>query len=185
VLVSRYIGPNWVASTRRRGQNSVSETLCVLNKTRTMDNVQKRNAFIYIPSPQTFRPDWNKTIGPRLQTCECWGADLNSATSQFRDATVCSRHIQEQPFCSITKALPASYRGGLGSVPNNFMQVSWWTNLCWTTILCKFLLFSPASHRTTICLTQLPPPPQVCSTPDQAAHYHFLVSKLGTWHLTP
>jgi hypothetical protein len=37
------IGPNWVGFTWRRRQNPVSETLCFLNKNRTMDNVQKHN----------------------------------------------------------------------------------------------------------------------------------------------
>jgi hypothetical protein len=32
-------GPNWVGSTWRRRQNPVSETLCVWNKNRTMDNI--------------------------------------------------------------------------------------------------------------------------------------------------
>jgi hypothetical protein len=37
------IEANWVGSTRRRRQNPVSETLCVLNRNRTMDNVLKHN----------------------------------------------------------------------------------------------------------------------------------------------
>jgi hypothetical protein len=41
------IGYNWVGSTWRRRQNSVFETLCVLNKDRMMDNVQKHNNCIW------------------------------------------------------------------------------------------------------------------------------------------
>jgi hypothetical protein len=47
------IGHNWVGSTWRRRHNPVSETLCVLNKSRTMDRVQKHNNCINIPSSQT------------------------------------------------------------------------------------------------------------------------------------
>jgi hypothetical protein len=36
-------------------ENPVSETLCVLNKNRTMDNVQKQNYCVNIPSSQTCR----------------------------------------------------------------------------------------------------------------------------------
>jgi hypothetical protein len=45
-----------LSPTSRRRQSPVSETLCVvLNKNRTMDNVQKHNNCVTIPSSQTFR----------------------------------------------------------------------------------------------------------------------------------
>jgi hypothetical protein len=53
VLVSREglapsIGPNWIGNTWRRRQNPVSEMLCVLNKNRTMVNVQKQNNWVMV-----------------------------------------------------------------------------------------------------------------------------------------
>jgi hypothetical protein len=47
------IGSNWAGSAWRQRQNPVSETLLVLSKSRTMDNVQKHNNVINIPSLQT------------------------------------------------------------------------------------------------------------------------------------
>jgi hypothetical protein len=41
------IGPNWVGSTWRQRQNAVSETLCILNRKRKIDNVQKHNSCMY------------------------------------------------------------------------------------------------------------------------------------------
>jgi hypothetical protein len=46
------IGSNWVGSIWRRRQNPASETLCVLNENRTMDNVQKHNGYINISPSQ-------------------------------------------------------------------------------------------------------------------------------------
>jgi hypothetical protein len=48
-------GPNWVESTWRQWQYPVYEMLCVVNKNRMMDNVQKHNNCMDIPSSQTFK----------------------------------------------------------------------------------------------------------------------------------
>jgi hypothetical protein len=80
--------------------------------------------------------------------------------------------------------LLASHRGGLGSRPGQSMWDLWWTkwycdgfSLSSSVFPCQYII-PPLLH------TYLSPPREVCSSPDQATHYHTLGPKLGASYLT-
>jgi hypothetical protein len=80
------IGPSWVHFTWRRRQNPVSETLRVLDKNRTMDNVQKHNISINVPSSQTFRSYKYKNVVLLFnRTLEGWDSSVGIATGYGLD----------------------------------------------------------------------------------------------------
>jgi hypothetical protein len=63
-----------------------------------------------------------------------------------------------------------------------------WQSGTGTGFSLRVIRFSPVNINPPLLHTHLSPPHQVCDSPDQAAHYHTLSTKLGasclTWHLS-
>jgi hypothetical protein len=60
--------------------------------------------------------------------------------------------------------------------PGDFYCGSWQTKWYWSRFLSEFFGFP--------LLTIIPPPHEMCDSPDQAAHYHALSPKLGASYVT-
>jgi hypothetical protein len=81
----------------------------------------------------------------------------------------------------------ASHQIDLSSVPDDLKSDLWWMNWHWSRFFSKFFSFPLLIIIPPLLHTRLPPPHEVCNSPDQGAHYHTLGPKLGasslTWHL--
>jgi hypothetical protein len=77
-------------------QNPVSETLCFKYKSKMMDNVQKLNSCINVPSSQTFRSYLHNQYGPgiypRFRKFECVKIQLVKTSSHLTFLLKCKIH---------------------------------------------------------------------------------------------
>jgi hypothetical protein len=89
---------------------------------------------------------------------------IGRAIAQVTSCRLLSAHTRLQP-----QLTSSDIRGGRHGTEAGFLRVLWFPPL---------IIIPPLLH------THLSPPHEMCDSPDQAAHYHTLGTKLGASSLT-